>query len=419
MKNILQYIKESEITTLSNKIKDSIDSIVDNADISDEETLKILNKVNKLIEKTGLNTDILYNNEDGGEFETRGLCISSEVKNTIIQKFDHYDNLDELVKIYNDKKTFSSKEFLKGNNLIELIKKTIGDYKLDDNLLWDLLEYVPSVNSITTGAGEILLQLFLSDMVDHNKGKGDISTKESGELEFKGHSAVMKGQGIGTPKSPKSMYKVLDAAIYDLENSDVKAENYPNHIFNNIKSITRKIEDNKDMKVLSSLDCICYQTQDNLVSYFNDVIKNYPKISSSKINACIAASILAQANEENRFSEELNKEFTNYVINTRPIVVDGHIDKKQAVRNFKMAWLTFHLKHYHKAEQFDHIVFFAKNKSTNGTYNGKYCSIEMTNDMSFNNIDSKLEEKGIYVLNMVHNSDNSRHYTPSISYIVK
>ena len=115
----------------------------------------------------------------------------------------------------------------------------------------------------------------------------------------------------------------------------------------------------------------------------------------------------------------MNKEFTNYVINTRPIVVDGHIDKKQAVRNFKMAWLTFHLKHYHRAEQFDHIVFFAKNKSTNGTYNGKYCSIEMTNDMSFNNIDSKLEEKGIYVLNMVHNSDNSRHYTPSISYIVK
>ena len=194
MKSLLQYINESNITSLKNSILDIISSLPD--EIEDVEQIKALRKIRSVLDTT--NRKSL---EDFDEILKQKSLISQNKQITdIIVNTGDFNSVANVVKDENNLITFD--DILSNTNFMSLFTNTFSDKDIHEKTFKKLAKYCPQIKRTSCGEFEILLALLCKNA--KHPAVGDLSI-DGKTIELKNGSGQFVGQDIWTidTKLPK------------------------------------------------------------------------------------------------------------------------------------------------------------------------------------------------------------------------
>ena len=415
MKRLIEYILEnaSNIKSLKSSIIKSINMIDDTVDNDKYE--KLLQKINKQLANKDLSIDVIRE-----RLKYVGLEYAEQ---TIIQKFNSYDNVAEIIQLYtNVDKLPTVDDLLKGNNIYDVILSKCKDINKD--LLVDLANLDLSSKNIAKGKFEILTQLFFGDINKNNanySGKfGDINIGGQ-SLEYKLSGGALKGHN--TIKSPKSIYKnfkriCLDAiSVKDKTDETQLKQSSLIRLWN-----SDELNSSLDAALLDN-DFSTYvrNNSDNFlqnISNYNNFINGFAEfnLEDDFINHILALSILHQLPKDkfeldNATHKEIINNFCEFVQKMKPVN-----NKQPNIKAMKYILLVFHMWFYHYIEKFDNIIIFSKDSKS--TINGNYVVINNENFDSFDKLYQICKDKKIGIDNLIF-ANNPRAYATTVKYIKK
>ena len=240
MKPLLQYINESNITSLKNSILDIISALPD--EIEDVEQIKALRKIRSVLDTT--------NRKSLEEFDEilkqkRLISQNKQITDIIVNTGD-FNNIVDIVKDENNLITFD--DILSNNNFISLFMNVFKDKDIQEKTFKKLAKYCPQIRRISCGEFEILLALLCKNAKHPEVGDLSIDDKT---IELKNGSGQFVGQGIwtintGLPKEFNDYFKDLtglDLNIMPITTIDMYEEFLSNVPVKSADKIFRKLVD--------------------------------------------------------------------------------------------------------------------------------------------------------------------------------
>ena len=410
--SLKNYILESNQTDLINRIKAALNNL-------DEEKLyKILNiiepinkdKLTEKFKKLGLDSSkdgILKIIEDKFNQKEREFILN----NIILTNTD--DNKNDY--------KFSADEFIKSNNIYDLINSKCKDD--DNNPIFSLnalkeLAIFDKRSGTQAGKFEFICQLFMKNINEQNKGKNDINTKDGIEFEFKGFKASIRSQE--TTHNPSIVYKKFKELLSDLLSDDTsKVQDKQSsliRLYTDLDKQLDEIEYNSDFytDVVTNLDKYDFLRAKKIFNtYFNKLLTY--GISDDTLNTFLGISLIRQIQLPNGYDRDTETEKIIHFLKKN----NSFEGQKANANIFWKNILVIHLYFYYGHHHWSYLTIFGVAKSSPIVYDGSYICLgkeifdPKSNDV-LNNLKNKLDEFKIFPTQGLYNDERQKAPTVSL-----